>query len=91
MAAPQAVVYAAGLAAMTASAWLSRFPRSLTALGAAMFAVSDLMIFARTGRGWVHELWAGLAVWGLYFAGQTLIALGGVLGLRRTSQVPLAA
>jgi uncharacterized membrane protein YhhN len=78
--APQAAAYAVGLAAMTATAWLCRFPRRLTALGAAMFAASDLLLFAKTGRPWAHELWAGIGSWGFYFGGQALIALGGVRG-----------
>jgi len=69
-------LYATGLALMTATAWLSRFPRTLTAAGALMFAVSDLLIFLRTGRPALDILPMGLAVWGLYFAGQTLICLG---------------
>jgi uncharacterized membrane protein YhhN len=68
--------YATGLGAMTAAAWLSRFPRPLVAAGAMMFAVSDLMIFARGGRPAVDILPVNVAVWGLYFAGQTLIVLG---------------
>lgn len=75
-------LYAVGLAAMAATAWLSRFPRSLTAAGALMFVVSDLLIFLRTGRRALDIFPMGLAVWGLYFAGQTLIALGGVRALR---------
>lgn len=69
-------LYATGLSAMTAAAWLSRFPRTLTAAGAIMFAVSDLLIFLRTGRPALDTFPLGLAVWGLYFTGQTLIALG---------------
>jgi uncharacterized membrane protein YhhN len=69
-------LYAAGLALMAATAWLSRFPRALTAAGALMFAVSDLLIFLRTGRPALDILPMGLAVWGLYFAGQMLICLG---------------
>ena len=69
-------VYAMGLGAMTAAAWLSRFPRPLVAAGAIMFAVSDLLIFLRTGRPDLDVLPMALAVWGLYFAGQTLIAVG---------------
>jgi uncharacterized membrane protein YhhN len=69
-------LYATGLALMTATAWLSRFPRTLTAAGAMMFAVSDLLIFLRTGRPALDILPVGLAVWGLYFAGQALICLG---------------
>jgi len=76
--APGVALYALGLSAMAASAWLSRFPRLLTGAGALMFAVSDLLIFLRTGRPALDVLPMGLAVWGLYFGGQVLIALGGV-------------
>ena len=69
-------LYALGLAAMAASAWLSRFPRALTAAGALMFAVSDLLIFLRTGRPALDVFPMGLAVWGLYFGGQVLICVG---------------
>lgn len=71
--APGVAVYAAGLAAMAASAWLSRFPRHQVALGAVMFLASDLLIFARSGP-LAGAAWLGLAIWGLYFAGQALIA-----------------
>jgi uncharacterized membrane protein YhhN len=69
-------IYAAGLGLMTACAWLSRFPRPLVAAGAILFAVSDLLIFLRTGRATLDVFPMSLAVWGLYFAGQTLIAVG---------------
>lgn len=75
--APGIALYATGLGAMAASAWLSRFPRNRVAFGALLFAVSDLLIFARLGPlagSWVP----GLLVWPLYFAGQALIA-GGVV------------
>lgn len=81
--APGIALYAAGLAAMTAAAFLSRFPRALVFAGALMFAVSDLLIFLRTGRPALDGFPMGLAVWGLYFAGQTLIALGVVRTLPR--------
>ena len=68
--------YATGLAAMTATAWLSRFPRPLVAAGAIMFAASDLLIFLRTGRPMLDIPPTSVAVWGLYFAGQTLVTLG---------------
>jgi len=74
-------LYATGLAAMTATAWLSRFPRPLVAAGAIMFAASDLLIFLRTGRPALDIPPMSVAVWGLYFAGQALITLGVV---RRT-------
>lgn len=69
-------LYATGLAAMTAAAWLSRFPRTLVAAGAIMFAASDLLIFLRTGRPTLDVFPTGVAVWGLYFAGQALVTLG---------------
>lgn len=75
-------LYALGLALMAAAAFLSRFPRALVFAGAAMFAVSDLLIFLRTGRPALDTFPMGLAVWGLYFGGQVLIALGGVRTLR---------
>lgn len=78
-------LYAAGLGAMAAAAWLSRFPRALVAAGALMFVVSDLLIFARTGRPALDIFPTGLAVWGLYFGGQTLIAVGVTRTLRAHS------
>lgn len=74
--APGIALYASGLAAMTACAFVSRFPRTLVFAGALMFAVSDLLIFLRTGRPSLDVFPMGLAVWGLYFGGQVLIALG---------------
>lgn len=74
-AAPGVAVYAVGLSSMAASAWLSRFPRRV-ALGAMLFLVSDLLIFARSGPLAHGGVWVGFAIWGLYFAGQALIAAG---------------
>ena len=76
-------LYALGLAAMSAAAWISRFPRLLVAAGVLMFVVSDLLIFLRTGRPALDILPMALAVWGLYFTGQTLI----VIGVTRTLSV----
>ena len=73
--APGIGLYSAGLAIMAACAWLSRFPRGLTGLGALLFLVSDLLIFARIGP-LGGQPWVGYGVWGLYFAGQVLIVLG---------------
>ena len=69
-------LYALGLAAMAAAAWISRFPRLSVAAGALMFVLSDLLIFLRTGRPALDVFPLAVAVWGLYFAGQTLIAVG---------------
>lgn len=79
--APAVAVYALGLAAMAASAGVSRFPRRV-ALGALMFVGSDLLIFARSGP-LAGAAWIGFAIWGLYFAGQTLICLGVTRSLSR--------
>jgi uncharacterized membrane protein YhhN len=73
-AAPVAL-YALGLAAMAAFAWLSRFPRYRVGIGALMFVVSDLLIFARSGP-LEGQAWVGYGVWILYFGGQLLIVLG---------------
>lgn len=67
--------YATGLSMMASSAWISRFPRYWTGLGAVAFVVSDLLIFARGGL-LAEQAWADFAVWALYFGGQLLIVLG---------------
>ena len=73
--APGVALYALGLSLMAAFAWTSRFPRYRVGLGALMFLVSDLLIFARSGP-LNHAAWIGFAIWGLYYAGQALICLG---------------
>lgn len=67
--------YACGLAAMVAYAWCSRFPRDRVALGAVLFAVSDLALFSRMGLLSSSPV-PGLLVWPLYYSGQLLIVLG---------------
>ena len=68
-------IYTSFVATMAAAAWISRFPRYRTGIGAMMFLASDLLIFARMGP-LENIAWVSFAVWGLYFAGQLLIALG---------------
>ena len=70
-----ATFYAAGLGSMAGAAWYSRFPRTLVATGALMFAVSDLLIFAELGplKG---SIVPAFTIWPLYLGGQTLIAYG---------------
>ncbi len=80
--APGIALYAAGLAAMAAAAWISRFPRMSVGLGALMFVASDLLIFARLGP-LEHSPLIGFAIWALYFAGQLRICLGVVGTLAR--------
>lgn len=73
-------VYALGLGAMAGCALVSRFP--LAAFGAALFVVSDLLIFAQMGPLAASPL-PGLLIWPTYFAGQALIAWGVVTVLAR--------
>ena len=77
--APGLAFYALGLGAMAGTALASRF--ALAGLGAALFVVSDLLIFARLGP-LAHSPLPGLLVWPTYFAGQALIAWGVATGLR---------
>lgn len=83
-AAPGISLYSAGLAAMTAAAWTSSFPRYRVGLGAVMFAVSDLLIFSRMGPLAQSPL-PDLLIWPLYYFGQFLICVGVVGELRRRS------
>jgi uncharacterized membrane protein YhhN len=82
--APGVALYALGLSLMAAAAWLSGFPRALVGLGALMFVVSDLLIFARAGP-LEGAAWIGLGVWGLYYGGQFLICVGVTRVLSRRS------
>ena len=70
-----ALFYALVVAVMAASAWMSSFPRYRVGLGAMLFLISDLLIFARMG-GAVPPGLARMAIWPLYFGGQALIAWG---------------
>ena len=79
------LVYACGLGAMTGSAWASRLPRNQVALGALMFAVSDLLILSRFHV--LHDsMIPPLLIWPLYFAGQALIAWGAGRALAKEPQ-----
>ncbi len=68
-------LYAAGLGAMAASAWVSRFSRYRVGLGALAFVASDLLIFARMGP-LAHSALPGLLVMPLYYLGQLAICTG---------------
>ncbi len=68
-------LYATGLATMAAAALLSDFPWRTVKLGALLFVVSDLLIFARLGP-LPDGLLTGLGVWGFYYLGQLLICVG---------------
>jgi uncharacterized membrane protein YhhN len=73
--------YAAGLGAMAAAAFLSRFPRGRVATGAALFVLSDWLIFSRMGPVGDNVL-ADWLIWPLYYSGQFLIASGVIQTLR---------
>lgn len=77
-----AVIYAVALGGMAASAWLSRFSRYNVGIGALLFVVSDLLIFARLG-GRIDQSLSSWFVWPLYYAGQLLICTGVIRALRR--------
>lgn len=70
-----AAVYSLFVAAMAAAAWTSRFPRYRTGVGAMLFLVSDLFIFAGVAGALPRTITLWL-VWPLYFGGQALIAWG---------------
>jgi hypothetical protein len=81
------LVYATMLGGMAASAWLSRFSRYSVGIGAVLFIVSDLLIFARMGP-LAEAAWVSVAVWLLYFAGQYLIATGVVSAPAKPQRLP---
>tara|TARA_R110000751_G_scaffold2018_17_gene10076 strand:- start:161809 stop:162477 length:669 start_codon:yes stop_codon:yes gene_type:complete len=74
--------YSAIVGAMAAAAWTSRFPRYRVGLGAVMFVVSDLLIFAREAAV-LPDLVTGWLIWALYYGAQFLIAVGVVQTLRK--------
>jgi uncharacterized membrane protein YhhN len=80
-------IYALGLGAMSASAWLSTFSRYRVGLGAVLFVASDLLIFAQTGV-LADSALPGLLIWPLYYFGQFLICVGVVGELRRREHLP---
>jgi uncharacterized membrane protein YhhN len=82
--APGVAVYAFGLGGMACAAWLSSFPRYRVGIGAVLFVVSDLLIFAQMGPLAGSAL-PQLLIWPTYYAGQFLICTGVASSLRRHS------
>ena len=82
---PEVAFYALGLGGMAAAAWASDFPSARVGIGAVLFAVSDLLIFARMGVMPQSPVPA-LLVWPLYYFGQFLIAVGVIGALRNKGQ-----
>jgi len=85
-AAPGVALYSVGLSAMAAAAWTSSFPRYRVGFGAVLFAVSDLLIFARLGP-LADSTIPDLLIWPLYYFGQFLICTG-VIGALRSRPTP---
>lgn len=69
------MIYSLLLTVMAATAWLSRFARYRTGLGAVLFVASDTLIAARMGPLAGLE-WVSYAIWLLYYFGQLMIFLG---------------
>jgi uncharacterized membrane protein YhhN len=80
-------VYAVFVSAMAATAWSSQFPRYRVGMGAVLFLISDLLIFARIGplAGWKP---VSLLIWYLYYGGVVLIATGVVTTLVKRGHYP---
>ncbi|QUL38677.1 lysoplasmalogenase family protein [Erythrobacter sp. JK5] len=79
-------LYAVGLGAMAATAWMSRFSRYRVGLGAVLFVISDWLIFSREGPIDLAPL-PNLLIWPLYYIGQLLIATGIVQTLRADHEI----
>lgn len=71
----QVAAYSIILAAMAAMAWSSNFPRYRVGMGAILFVISDLLIFARLGPLADSEF-TSIAIWYLYYFGVLMIAVG---------------
>jgi uncharacterized membrane protein YhhN len=69
------LLYSLFLAVMASLAWTSLFSRYRVGIGAMLFVLSDLMIFAR-GAEWISGTAVDLAIWAFYFAGQVMIVVG---------------
>lgn len=77
-----AALYALILGIMAGSAWTSSFPRYRVGVGAVLFVVSDLVIFAREAERIPLEL-AEWLVWPLYYSAQFLIVTGVIQTIRK--------
>ncbi|RYD92170.1 MAG: lysoplasmalogenase, partial [Sphingomonadales bacterium] len=75
-------LYGLTLGAMAGTALTGRFSLATVGLGAILFVVSDLLIFALLGPMAGSPV-PGLLIWPTYFAGQALIAWGVVSEMAR--------
>ncbi|MEL6238737.1 MAG: lysoplasmalogenase family protein [Pseudomonadota bacterium] len=74
-------LYSACLGAMATTARMSRFPQVRVGLGAALFIVSDWLLFSRMGPLDLAPL-PDILVWPTYYTAQVMIATGVVQTLR---------
>ena len=77
-----AALYALILGVMAGAAWTSRFSRYRVGLGAVLFIISDLVIFAREA-GHISLGLAEWLVWPIYYSAQFLIVTGVVQTIRK--------
>lgn len=68
-------VYSLAVALMAGTAWLSRFPLRRTGIGALMLVGANILLYVRFGPA-PNAPGINLAIWTLYFGGQTLVCLG---------------
>ena len=84
----QVAAYSVILAAMVTMAWSSNFPRYRVGIGAILFVISDLLIFAELGP-LANSEWSGIAIWYLYYFGVLMIAVGVAQTLVKRGHFPL--
>ena len=84
----QVAAYSVILAAMAAMAWSSNFPRYRVGIGAILFVISDLLIFAELGP-LADSQWSGIAIWYLYYFGVLMITVGVAQTLVKRGHFPL--
>jgi uncharacterized membrane protein YhhN len=78
-------LYGLSLGGMAAAAWTSTFSRYRVGMGAVLFVMSDVLIFARMGP-LADSTLPGLAIWPLYYFGQFLICIGVINTLRQRAE-----
>jgi len=72
---PFAAIYSLFVGAMAARAWVGGFSRVRVGVGAVLFVISDLLIFAREGQR-LPEALTLWTIWPIYYVGQFMIATG---------------
>lgn len=78
----QVGLYGLALGGMAATAWASAYPRYRVGIGAILFVISDLLIFACMGDK-IDPAIPDLLIWPIYYLGQFLICTGVIQSLRK--------